>query len=223
MQPARHQIVARALGRAGGQDRRLKFGKALFQHAPADRGDDVRAQHDVGVLALAAQIEETVGEAHLLGVFGFAVDRKGQWLRGRQQFERGDHQLNFPGCQAGVDRILGALDDPPGQRHDALEPKRVNLAKQSRRHVDHALGDAVVVAQIDEQELAVVALPVHPAREAGGDPGVRKAQRAAGVGTIGVHQRHPARGRTAANTARSAALVKKPAQPRRGGWRPTSS
>src|SRR4029077_11653331 len=30
MQPARHQIVARALGRAGGQDRRLELREALL-------------------------------------------------------------------------------------------------------------------------------------------------------------------------------------------------
>ncbi len=67
-----------------------------------------------------------------------------------------------------------------------------------------------MVAQVDKQELAVVALAVHPAREAGGDAGIREAQRATGVGTISVHQGFRDRGgKGAANTARSAALVKK--------------
>ncbi len=41
MQPARHEIIARALRRAGGQNRRLKLGETLLDHAAADRGDDL--------------------------------------------------------------------------------------------------------------------------------------------------------------------------------------
>ena len=51
---------------------------------------------------------------------------------------------------------------------------------------------AVVVAQVDEQQAAVVALGVHPAREAGRLPGVGGAQCAAGMGAIGVHRGIPA-------------------------------
>ena len=47
MNAARHQVVARALGRARGQDRRLELDEALLDHAPADARDDLRAQHDV--------------------------------------------------------------------------------------------------------------------------------------------------------------------------------
>jgi hypothetical protein len=44
-----------------------------------------------------------------------------------------------------------------------------------------------MVAQIDEEQPAMVALAVHPAREAGRLPGVFGAKRAAGMGAIGVH------------------------------------
>src|SRR3546814_13162808 len=43
---ARHQIVARALGRRRGQDRRLIFGEALLGHAAAQAGDAVRARSE---------------------------------------------------------------------------------------------------------------------------------------------------------------------------------
>ena len=49
------------------------------------------------------------------------------------------------------------------------------------------MGDAVVVAQVDKEQAAVVALAVDPAREAGGDAGVLLAQPAAGVGAIAMH------------------------------------
>ncbi len=80
VQPARYKVVACSLGRAGSQDRRLKFGEALFDHATADRGDDLRAQHDVGMDLITPQIEKAVGEAHLLGVFGVGIHRERQQL-----------------------------------------------------------------------------------------------------------------------------------------------
>ena len=56
--------------------------------------------------------------------------------------------------------------------------------------VDDALGDAVVVAQVDEQQVAVVALAMDPAGQADASAaGVGEAQRAAGVRAIGVHGR----------------------------------
>ena len=68
-----------------------------------------------------------------------------------------------------------------------------------------------MVAQIDEQQLAVIALAVYPAGQPRGLPRIGEAQRAAGMAAIGVHvetgpvQRQKARRRTHG----SAALVKK--------------
>ncbi len=53
--------------------------------------------------------------------------------------------------------------------------------------VDHHLGDAVMVAQVDEEEAAVVAHAVHPAGQAHGRAGISGAKGGAGVGTIAVH------------------------------------
>ena len=60
-----------------------------------------------------------------------------------------------------------------------------DLLEERARGIDHALGDAVVVAQVDEQQVAVVALAVDPAGEADRLAGVGEAQRAAGMGAIG--------------------------------------
>ena len=78
--------VARAFGRGRGQDRRRVFGEAGLVHAAAHRGDDFRARHDVGVQRLAAQVEEAVFQAHVLGIFRLGEDRQRQFLglrRGR--------------------------------------------------------------------------------------------------------------------------------------------
>ena len=55
---------------------------------------------------------------------------------------------------------------------------------------EHALGDAVVIAQVDEQQAAMVAFGMHPAGQSGGLAGVGGAQGGTGVGAIGVHLGH---------------------------------
>ena len=210
VQPARHVVGARALGRVGGQDRRLKFGEALGDHPPADRGDDLRAQHDVGVHLLAPQIEKAVGEAHLLGVFGIAVDRERQRQGLRLDFDRGDHELDLAGIEPGVDGVGRTGGDPPGHRRHTFQAQRVGGWEQRRGGVDHALGDAVVIAQIDKQQMAVIALAVDPPRQPGRTPRIGEAQRGAGMGAIGVHWRLVRRGgcRRAGTRHGTAPLVK---------------
>ncbi len=179
-----------------------------------------RAQHDIGVHPLAPEVEKAVREAHLLRVLGVAVDRERQRLGGRQQFVGVDDQLDFAGRQVRVDRLRRPLDDRAGERHDAFEPQPVHLGKQRRRHVDHALRDAVMVAQIDEQQLAVVALAVHPAGEAGRHARVVEAKGAASMGAIGVHRQGPAHSSGKRGTRHgSPALVKKPGRAQRCGAR----
>ena len=53
--------------------------------------------------------------------------------------------------------------------------------------IDDALGDAIMVAQIDEQQVAVIALAVHPAGQADFCAGIGEAQSAASVRAIGMH------------------------------------
>ena len=58
------------------------------------------------------------------------------------------------------------------------------------RRIDDALGDAVVIAQVDEQQVAVVALAMHPAGQANLRAGVGETQGAAGVRAIRMHGSH---------------------------------
>ena len=136
---------------------------------------------------LAPQIEETVFEAHLLGIIGFGVDREGQRLGLRDERELGDLQFDLAGRELGVDRVGRALDHLAGQRHDDFEAQGVGRLEERALDIDHALRHAVMVAQIDEQELAVIALPMHPAREPRRLPRIGQAQRAARMCPVGMH------------------------------------
>ena len=75
MQPRRHEKVARAFGRGGGEDRRLELEKSLLLHPPPERIDDGAALHDILVQVLATQVEEAVFEPDLLRVFLLAEHR----------------------------------------------------------------------------------------------------------------------------------------------------
>src|SRR5262249_57533574 len=61
--------------------------------------------------------------------------------------------------------------------------------------VEHALGDPLAVAQVHEDEPAVIAPPVHPAHESNGLPRVGGAEGAARMRALpvahGLHTRHP--------------------------------
>ena len=49
VEPARHEVIARALGRAAGENGRLELGKAHVRHAPSDAGDHFRAELNAAV------------------------------------------------------------------------------------------------------------------------------------------------------------------------------
>ena len=191
MEARRHQIVARALRRAGGQDRRLEFAEALVDHAPPDRGDDVRAQGDVALHLLAPQVEIAVAEADFFAIVGVAVDLERQWRGGGFDAGLGDFHFDMAGRQVRVDRIVGAFDDRPGHGQHALQPHRVHRREGRIAGFGDALGQTVAVAQVEEQQVAVIALAMDPAGQADRLPGVVGAQRAAGMRAEGMHRKRP--------------------------------
>ena len=187
MQAGRHQEVAGTLGRARGQDRRLELDEALCLHAPADARDHARAQQDVLLHRLAPQVEEAKAQAGVLRIVALGVDLERQLLRrGLDDQGVGDH-LDLAGRQVGVDRIGAARDQVAGHGEHALQAHVLRVRKERMLGLKHDLGDAVVVAQIDEQQLPVIALAVHPAGQAHRLADLVGAQLAAVVGAIGMH------------------------------------
>ena len=187
MDAAGHQIVARALGRRGGQDRGLEFGEALIGHAAAQAGNHVRTQHDVGVQAFAAQIEEAVFQADVLRIILFACDRHRQFDRRRLDRDVARAHFNRARRQVRVDRFGRARDDVAGDRHHAFGTQAVEDRERRIAAVGDDLGKPIMVAQIDEQQPAMVALAMHPSRDADRLADLFGAKLAAIMGAIGVH------------------------------------
>ena len=81
IESARHEVIARALGRTAGENGRLELGKAHLCHAPSDAGDHFRAELDAVVQSGPAQVEEAIGQAGALPHVGVFGDGKGKWFR----------------------------------------------------------------------------------------------------------------------------------------------
>jgi hypothetical protein len=160
--------------------------KPLF-HAAAHVRDDLRARHDVGVQRLAAQVEEAIAQADILGIFLLAGDRHRQFF-GRRAPWRPWRRLRSRRSQVGIDgRFVAGLHHAVDGHH-AFDAAGFEEGERGAVAVGHDLGDAVVVAQVDEQHAAMIALAMDPAREADILADMLAREGAAGVGTIRVHR-----------------------------------
>ena len=65
----------------------------------------------------------------------------------------------------GVDRLVASLENRAGDRHHRLQPRLLDSSETRVRGVDDALGQPVMITQIDEDELSMVALAVDPSRK----------------------------------------------------------
>ena len=149
----------------------------------------VAALHDIVVQVLATQVEEPVLEPYFLGIFLVAEHRHRQFGGASQHLDLADVDFDRAGRQLG---ILGAGRPRAHLAVDAHHPFRAQrLGDLERRAVGigHHLGEAVVIAQVDEQDAAVVADAMTPAGKARLAADVACSQCAAGMAAIAVHFR----------------------------------
>ena len=152
---------------------------------------------------LASQIQEAIFEAQVLGIIRLAEHRQGQFL-GRSSVSSAFACTSTPP----VGRLALTVS---AVRSTTLPSMRMTLSarvfssrgESRRRRGDHDLGEAEIVAKVDEQEPAMVALAVHPARKTHGLAGVIRPQLAASMGAIDVHCRAPKPVGTAWGSARA--------------------
>ena len=163
MQTRGHEEVARALGARRREDRRLKLEEALALHSSAKQINDLTAQHDVLMKLLAPQIQEPVPEPRVLRVRLVAEHRQRQIAGGPQHFDLAHINLDKPGRHFGVFGAGRALAHLAVDADDEFRAQLLRFAEGRRIRIDHALGQAVMVAQIDEQQAAVVADAMAPA------------------------------------------------------------
>ena len=100
-----------------------------------------------------------------------------------------DRELDGARRQLVVARRLAARDELPARAHDAFQPQRLRRGVRLGRAlgIHHELHDAGAVAQVDEDEAAVIAPPADPARERQLAAGVLRARLAAQHVPIGAH------------------------------------
>jgi hypothetical protein len=137
--------------------------------------------------ALAPQVDIAVFQAGLVRIDLPTRHLQGQYVGGGLHRDVARKKLHFAGRQTRVHRPGLAEHHLAGHRDAAFHAQRIGGGKRRRAVGKHDLGQAVMVAQIDEQQAAMVALAVHPAGQACLAAGIGGAQGAAGVGAVGMH------------------------------------
>ena len=128
--------------------------------------DDRAAGHDVLVQFLATKVEETVLKPYIFRIFLLAEHRQRQ-LGGRpQDLDLADVDLDHAGRQFRIVGTIGAAAHLAVDPDDPFRAELFDFLERRRIRVGHALRDAVMVAQVDEQDAAMVANAMDPAREA---------------------------------------------------------
>ena len=177
-----------------------------------------------------AQVEPAIAEAQRL-VDVLLVELERERRARRDHLELVDLELDLARGQVGVDVLRRACGDLPGRAEDELVPDVVRGGGRLGRAlgVDDELADPRRVAEVDEDETAVVAAPRDPAGErvaladvlgpelAGSEiaPGHRLCTASASEGNSSSFS--PAR-RTVAPSARTITVASAPSRPACVSW-----
>ena len=167
LQARGHEEVARALGRRLREDRRLDLEEVVVGERLADRAHDLVAQHERVDHRAPAQVQGAVAQAQHLVELDVGVQRKRRRLRLGQQLHLGDLDLDLARREVRVDLASLAADDVAGDADDVLGAQPLGGGEQlgAVLRVEDELHDARAVAQVDEDQAAVVAAVVDPARD----------------------------------------------------------
>jgi hypothetical protein len=164
----RHDEVARPFGGGRDQHRGLDLDEAVGLHRSADRAVDRGPESEVALESLAPQVQVPVAQSQHLVDVGPVTDRDRRWLRRVEHLERSRRHLDRTGEEVGVDRARRALADRAGDPEAVLGPHAVRIGAVDAVGVDHDLDHACGVAQVEEQDAAVVPAAGHPPAELDG-------------------------------------------------------
>ena len=187
MDAARHEVVAGAFRGAAGEDRGLVFGESEVPHLAAQGFDELGAHHDVVVEVFAAEVQEAVFEAERFRRVLVLRDQERQLFGLAEHGHLIGHEFDLAGRDLRVHGLRRAGDDFAREAHDRLHAPAFEFLIEILGRVDHDLRLAVVVAQVDEDDAAVVAHAVDPAGKACSDSDVAFSQFAAGMRSELMH------------------------------------
>ena len=171
LQPDRDDEVARALRRGAGEVRRLHLGETVPVHDLAGDPADLRAHAHGLRRPLPAQVEVAVLVADVVRRRLVGLDRERQRRRRREHLEGGGGDLDLAGGQLRVLVALRTAADLTGHEHAVLVAQVVGLLL-----ADDDLDVSRGVAEVEEDDAAVVAAAGHPAGEGDGGTGVGRAR-----------------------------------------------
>ena len=165
-QSARHQKVARAFRRALRKDRRLDFDVALAVEIIARRFRDLVSHPEITREPRAAQIEIAIRQPQIF-VVNLGVDRERQIVRAIQDMQFVWDDLDIAGRQFRIFRARHSRRNRTGDLNHVFAAQTVRLFRHRSvllRAKDN-LGQTFAIAQIDEDDAAMIARDVHPAGE----------------------------------------------------------
>ena len=189
MNAARHQAVSRAFGRRPREYRSFDFEEAHFVERFANLEDHAVPQLDIAVQSRTPQIEIAVAQTRLFARGHFVFDQERRRLRIVQDVQPRGHHFHFARRNFGI-RFLAANHAAFDRDHEfraQVLGLRVRLRIQLL--VEHNLRDSGAVAQIDKNQLAQVAPPMHPAHEDDVFIRIRRAQLPAVFCSLQISQR----------------------------------
>ncbi len=146
---------------------RFDLEEALRSQVVADGERHFVPQFDVELHGVAAQVDVAIFQAHFFVREHRVRRQKGERLRHVQNAQLFDHQFDFAGGDIGIDGVgIAALDRADGGDHELVAQRFRFLVNGGVQFVvEHDLGHAGAVAQVDEDDLAKVAAPVAPSHE----------------------------------------------------------
>ena len=116
-----------------------------------------------------------------------AEHRQRQFGRRTQHLDLGREHLDQAGGQIRVLGPGGAIAHLAVDPHHPFRAQLLGILEGRAVGIDHHLGQAVMVAQVDKQQTAMVADAVDPAGQPYGRADIGLAERAAGMGAITMH------------------------------------
>ncbi|MNV34162.1 hypothetical protein D3C71_1255690 [compost metagenome] len=182
-----NEEVARAFRRGCGEDRRRIFGKAHLAHAGTHGGDDLRALDDVLMQRLAAKIEEAVLQANIFRIFRLTEDRQRQFLGNTKNLDLLRVKLDLAGRHALVDCVFRTRLDEAVDADDPFATHGLGDLEGRAVWIGNHLGDAVMVAKVDEENAAMISHAVNPTGKANGFADVGLAESGTGVAAVTMH------------------------------------
>ena len=191
-QPGGHEEVAGALGGRAGQGGGFHVDEAGGVHGRPQGRHQPGANLEVLRHLRPAQVEVAVAQPEVLVDLDALVEREGRRLGLVEDLEAGGGDLHLTGGQVGIDRALGPGAHRALHPDHVLRPEPVGLGAAGGGRVEHDLDETFPVAQVDEDNPAMIPTVGHPAAQGDLRPLVGSPERA---GVAGAQAHVPSRSR----------------------------